>query len=126
MDAALRESVRSGAANRCEYCRIHQDAEPMFRFHVEHVIPRQHGGIDDLENLALACGHCNRRKGPNLTAIEPQTGYITPLFNPRSQVWEEHFKLDGGVISGSTPIGRATVLLLQMNSTRRVHFREMY
>jgi 5-methylcytosine-specific restriction endonuclease McrA len=34
------------------------------RFHIEHVIPRQHGGSDDADNLALACPDCNLRKGP--------------------------------------------------------------
>jgi hypothetical protein len=39
----------------------------MLAFHVEHIIPQQHGGITSEENLALSCPHCNMHKGPNLT-----------------------------------------------------------
>jgi 5-methylcytosine-specific restriction endonuclease McrA len=63
MDADLRELVRRRAASRCEYCLIHQDDDPFFRFHIEHVLPIKHGGLDDVENLALACRHCNLHKG---------------------------------------------------------------
>ena len=30
---------------------------------IEHCVPQNHGGTDDLENLALACAPCNRQKG---------------------------------------------------------------
>ncbi len=30
----------------------------------DHVVPRSHGGDDVWENVASACGACNRRKGP--------------------------------------------------------------
>jgi hypothetical protein len=109
MDPALRSLVRRRAAERCEYCRIHQDADPFFRFHIEHIIPRQHGGSTDATNLALACHHCNLHKGPNLSGIDPGSGTLTPLFNPRLQTWEEHFSLQGVTIVGLTPQGRATV-----------------
>ncbi|MFL5245355.1 MAG: HNH endonuclease [Gemmataceae bacterium] len=41
------------AGQRCEYCLVHQDDFDFFTFHVEHIIPRQHGGNDDSENLCL-------------------------------------------------------------------------
>ena len=65
MDASLRDRVRHRAGNRCEYCRLHQDHEPYFRFQIEHVIARQHGGRDVASNLALSCYHCNLHKGPS-------------------------------------------------------------
>ena len=69
--------VRRRAAGLCEYCRI---PEAAFRrpFHIEHVIARQHGGVTELDNLALACWTCNLKKGPNLTGIDPQSKRITP------------------------------------------------
>jgi 5-methylcytosine-specific restriction endonuclease McrA len=73
MDVIRRQEVRSRAGDACEYCRLPQSAIDR-RFHVEHVIARQHGGGDDLDNLALACDRCNLYKGPNLTAIDPQSG----------------------------------------------------
>jgi hypothetical protein len=42
---------------------------------------------------------------------------MVPLFNPRTQVWAEHFGWsdDGIRIIGSTPIGRATVVALHLS-----------
>jgi len=65
MDARLRQFVRQRANGGCEYCGLTQEQEPLL-FHIEHIVPRQHGGADNDENLALACHHCNLRKGPNL------------------------------------------------------------
>ncbi len=58
MEAELREFVRRRAGDRCEYCRLPQEFSEL-RFHVEHIIPRQHGGTDDPGDLALACPDCN-------------------------------------------------------------------
>ena len=68
--------VRERAGFRCEYCQLHQDDSPLAVLHVEHIVPRKHGGSDDIENLALACIDCNLHKGPNLTGIDPDTGEI--------------------------------------------------
>jgi hypothetical protein len=54
MDAARRELVRDRAGNRCEYCRVRQEDDALFTFHTEHIVARQHGGLDDDSNLALA------------------------------------------------------------------------
>ena len=62
---------------------LHQDDSPLAVLHIEHIIPKIHGGSDDLENLALACVDCNLHKGTNLTGIDPQTDAVTRLFHPR-------------------------------------------
>jgi hypothetical protein len=85
-------------------------------FHIEHVIPRQHGGADDPSNLALSCFHCNLHKGPNLAGLDPDTGQLVALFNPRTQVWSEHFEAWGDRIVGRTPTGSTTVNVLAMNA----------
>ena len=108
MEAQLRQSVRARAAYQCEYCRLPQEFSEL-RFHIEHVIPRQHGGGDDVDNLALACPDCNLRKGPNLTGIDSLTGEVVRLFHPRHDVWS----------------GRTTVSLLQMNDAERRRVREL-
>ena len=59
-------------AKRCEYCRLPQSALPLARFHIEHVIARQHRGGDSPGNLALSCHHCNLHKGPNLSGVDPR------------------------------------------------------
>ncbi len=123
MDATAREFVRRRAGQRCEYCRLPQAAAPFFTFHVEHVRAKQHRGGDEAANLALACPFCNRFKGPNLSAIDPKTGTLVPIFNPRTQSWQEQFAYVGGEIVGRTPIGRATALLLNMNEGPRLEMR---
>jgi 5-methylcytosine-specific restriction endonuclease McrA len=123
MEARLRKSVRQRAKNQCEYCGLHQDFEPL-RFHIEHIVPRQHGGKDSSENLALACHHCNRHKGTNLSGLDPKTKKLTRLFHPRLDDWEEHFSTRAGEIAGLTAVGRTTVHLLRMNDDGRLQLRE--
>ena len=82
MDSATRALVRTRARNCCEYCLLPQD-NCSLTHHVEHVVPRQHGGTDGPRNLALACHRCNLCKGTNLTGIDPVTKEIVPLFHPR-------------------------------------------
>jgi len=124
MDERLREPVRQRVGNRCEYCLIPQEATPYFTFHVEHVIPRQHAGdTDDPRRLALACNRCNAYKGPNLSSIDPATGEVVRLFNPREDTWQEHFVFEGSEVIGITLVGRATVNLLRMNAPHRVELR---
>jgi len=124
MDAQLRQSVRARAAYQCEYCRLPQELSEL-RFHIEHVIPRQHSGGDDADNLALACPDCNLRKGPNLTGIDLETGEVVRLFHPRRDAWSDHFDYAGSAIVGATPIGRTTLSLLQMNDPERRRVREL-
>ncbi|MGA2271016.1 MAG: HNH endonuclease [Bryobacteraceae bacterium] len=122
MDAATRDFVRRRAAGRCEYCLLRQEHCDLAH-HVEHIVAKQHGGSDDASNLALACHRCNLRKGPNLTAIDPVTREVVPLFHPRSNDWAEHFIVEGERIIGTTAVGRATVQLLAMNDARRLELR---
>lgn len=123
MKPGLRDAVRQRAEVRYEYCRLRQEHAPFARFHVEHIIPRQHGGGEELSNLALACHHCNLHKGPNLTGVDPETDQIVPLFNPRTQRWEDHFALHESRIAGLTATGRATARVLSMNTPERLQLR---
>jgi HNH endonuclease len=124
MDGQLRQLVRTRAAYLCEYCRLSQEFSEL-RFHIEHIIPRQHGGADDANNLALACPECNLHKGPNLTGIDPQTGDVVRLFHPRLDIWSDHFGYLGLDIVGVTAVGRTTASLLDMNDPERRRVREL-
>ena len=124
MNAAVRELVRRRAGERCEYCHLPQAAVPLASFHIEHVVARQHGGGDDPANLALACDRCNLHKGPNLAGIDPETGNVVPLFHPRQDAWDDHFRWERVEVVGLTASGRATVRLLNMNTTRRLKVRK--
>ena len=119
----VRKQVRKRAQNVCEYCHLHQDDSPLAPLHVEHIIPKVHGGTDDVENLALACIDCNLHKGTNLTGLDPQTGELTQLFHPRRQHWDEHFELHEGYLVGKTATGRTTIRVLDMNSDDQVALR---
>jgi hypothetical protein len=90
---------------------------------IDHVIAEKHGGATEMNNLAYACAQCNRFKGSDIATIDPQTGQIAPLFNPRTQSWREHFDLDGAVIMARSPSGRATERLLQLNQVDRILLR---
>jgi len=122
MDATTRELVRRRAGDRCEYCCLHQEHSSL-RHHVEHIMAKQHGGSDDVDNLALACHRCNLHKGPNLTGIDPQTGQIASLFHPRRDRWSDHFIFEGTRIIGVSAAGRTTVEVLNMNDARRLELR---
>jgi len=115
--------VRERADNACEYCHLRQDDSPLAALHIEHVIPRMHGGTDDLDNLALACLDCNLHKGPNLTGIDPETGAVTELFHPRRHVWDDHFAWNGLYMTSGTSVGRTTIRVLSMNSEDQLALR---
>jgi len=122
VSAALRRDVAERAQGRCEYCRFPSEAS-LFTFEVEHIIAEKHGGATTLDNLALACPFCNRAKGSDLASIDPETGAMTPFFNPRMQPWEDHFLLDGPTILGRTAVGRVTVAIFQFNHPDRLRER---
>jgi HNH endonuclease len=123
MDAKTRQFVRRRANNRCEYCHLPQTGHEE-RFSVDHIVPVKHGGDDAESNLALACLRCNLSKGPNLTGLDPASGQVTSLFDPRKQEWQEHFLWNGPVLIGLTSEGRATISVMLMNVAERIHLRQ--
>jgi hypothetical protein len=120
----LQNQVRQRANYLCEYCHASEQWQYV-AFTIDHVIPLALSGADILNNLALACFHCNRKKSGKTTAIDPQSGTEVPLFNPRQHSWSEHFiwSADGLLIIGLTPIGRATVATLVLNRERVINIR---
>lgn len=118
----LRREVVERAGNCCEYCLLSAEVA-FFPHEVDHVIAEKHGGATDIGNLALACWRCNRHKGSDLTSFDPQTRQLSPLFNPRTQVWTEHFAYEGERMIGLTPEGRTTINLLRLNSEERLSER---
>ncbi len=123
IDGRTREVVRERANYRCEYCGIAESVVAFVPLHVEHIIARQHRLDDSIDNLALACDRCNAYKGPNLSSVDPENGVIVRLFHPRQNRWSEPFRAVEGSVIGITPTGRATVLLLNMNTPRRGQLR---
>jgi hypothetical protein len=124
ISVALRRLVYERANQACEYCLIPEVA--VFASHeVDHVIAEKHGGLTEIDNLALSCAVCNKYKGSDLASIELTTGEIIRLYNPRRDDWLNHFQLGAGSISPLTPIGQMTVRLLQINRPERVEERRL-
>ena len=124
MNISIRRLVRERASKCCEYCLIHED-DALLPHEADHIISEKHGGETTLENLALACFYCNRYKGSDIASIDPVTGALTPLFNPRTQTWEEHFRLEGVQIVPLTAEGRVTERILQFNHPDRLFERQI-
>lgn len=122
MDQKLRAKVMERAKLRCEYCQLHQDDASLYSMHVEHIVPKQHGGLDIADNLCLACAECNWAKGTNMVGL--LNGKFYPLFNPRKQHWNRHFAWDATTLVGKTPTGVVTIQVLDINKPSRVMLRE--
>ncbi len=123
----FRAEVAARAKNRCEYCRLPALGQGAV-FPLDHVQPESRGGLTDLHNLALACPRCNGNKWAYVDGEDAVTGQRVPLFNPRIQMWDDHFEsspTDSAEILGKTPIGRATVARLQMNHPAMLFARRM-
>ena len=114
---SLRHRVAAEAAHRCGYCLTDQRISGA-QMHIEHLIPRAMGGLSEQSNLWLSCAWCNSYKGTLIEAVDPESGELIALFNPRTQRWSEHFAWseDGIRIRGLTASGRATVDALRMNN----------
>lgn len=118
----LRRQVRMRSKGCCEYCLV-PDEDAFYPHEPDHIIAEKHGGATTLNNLAWACAFCNRYKGTDLASIDPLTGRLAALFNPRRQHWSRHFRLNGARIEPLTATGRATERLLRLNDERRVDER---
>ncbi|MBM3993368.1 MAG: HNH endonuclease [Planctomycetes bacterium] len=125
MKPFLRALVRKRAKRRCEYCRLHEDDLPAWPFHVEHLIPKKHGGTDDPKSLAWPCHYCNLCKSSNLSGRNSKTGRIVTLFNPRRRRWSRPFSWCGPELIGPTPCGRATIAVLNINAAHRVALQKL-
>jgi len=123
LSTGLRKLVIERAKNRCEYCLLPQSVS-LHKHEPDHIVPLQHGGQTDADNLTLSCMRCNRYKGPNVGSFDPETGNLVPFFNPRTQDWANHFELDGAIIRPRTAEARVTVKIFRMNDEDRVLERQ--
>jgi hypothetical protein len=124
--ASLKRKVAQRAQQLCEYCRCPETFSPD-SFTIDHIQPRQLGGATTPENLAWACFGCNGRKFTKTVSTDPLTGEVVPLFNPREQIWDEHFvwSEDTTRLIGQTSCGRATVEALTLNRAGVINLRRL-
>jgi len=127
LPANLREQLLAADDRRCAYCHTTEanSGQPMT---VDHIVPQAQGGPTTFDNLCFACRRCNEFKGSAITACDPLTGEVVPLFHPRTRTWSEHFAWDpsGARVVGLTAIGRATVVALNMNNAAIVNARHRW
>lgn len=119
--------VSARARHLCEYCHA---PESVFNlaFEVEHITPQSREGETIEDNLALSCRSCNLYKSDFITGFDEVTQEEERLFNPRRDIWNEHFSIieASGEIAGVTAIGRATISRLRMNSNAQVEARRQW
>jgi hypothetical protein len=122
----LREQVIQRARGCCEYCKTQQLI--VIDMAIDHIIPEVAGGATTEDNLCFCCNGCNTYKQAFQTGTDPDTGSDTPLFNPRVDSWDEHFRWnrDKTQILGRTGVGRATINRLNINREIAVRARQQW
>ena len=126
MKAKLKTFIRNRAKNCCEYC-ISQERFSADSFSIEHIVSLSKGGSSNEQNLALSCQGCNNFKYNFIQAIDPATGAIVPLYNPRLDNWNSHFRYNETftTIIGISQIGRATAQKLRLNRENLTNLRQV-
>ena len=127
VDQTTRVLLEVRAGHRCEYCRLPMHGQ-VATFPIDHITPRSEAGATDLENLAVACGHCNARKWKHTHGLDPTSGESVALYHPRRDRWEDHFRWSTGdpaVVEGISPTGRATINRLEMNHPKVIETRRV-
>lgn len=107
---ALRQTILAEGHWHCGYC-LSAEILTGIPLTLDHLIPVAAGGPATQDNLWPACRPCNENKGAQTQALDPLTGRLATIFNPRTQLWQEHFRWeeDGARMVGLTATGRATV-----------------
>jgi hypothetical protein len=109
----IRQFVYQRAKGCCEYCQT-CEINTGQTMQIDHINPN---GTNNDDNLCLSCWNCNNYKRASREAFDPQTGLVVQLYDPRRQVWHEHFLWHETYtfIIGLSPNGRATVEKLKLN-----------
>lgn len=118
-----RKLVWRRAKGCCEYCQLSQEYS-VLPHEIDHIRAKKHHGPHTMENTCIACAHCNGAKSSNAAGYDPETDELVPLFNPRLDIWEDHFFWDRALLIGKTPVGRATIDVLSINDPICVGQRE--
>ncbi|MDQ7028160.1 MAG: HNH endonuclease signature motif containing protein [Anaerolineae bacterium] len=113
----VKQRVRKTFNNHCAYCLSAQQYL-MQVLEIDHITPIAKGGTNDEDNLCLACRLCNLYKSNHTHSIDSETNQMTPLFNPRTDKWTQHFRWsqDGFRVIGLTAVGRVTIKVLRLNN----------
>lgn len=126
LSASLKKDVYKRAKGLCEYC-LSPEKFSSSTFEIEHIFPLSLGGKTLLENLALSCSTCNKHKSHRISIIDSETKKETELYNPRKDVWSEHFvwNTDFTEIIALTAKGRVTIKGLKLNRKNLKNLRNL-
>jgi hypothetical protein len=113
--------VASRALYKCEYCLLPEKVS-FYNFQIDHIVSIKHGGSNDVENLAYCCPDCNYFKGTDLGSIISDRDLIR-FYNPRIDVWNDHFEILNGIILPKSDIGKVTEQIFKFNDIDRLIFR---
>lgn len=121
----IRAQVAERAEFRCEYCLTPDSKGYSFYKHqVDHIISLKHRGTNALSNLAYACFTCNVNKGADVGSLHDETNKFIGFYNPRTDIWPEHFRLHLFRIESLTDVGWVTAIMLQFNTPERIASRQ--
>jgi hypothetical protein len=126
INLAVKKVVAERAKYCCEYCFASVDFSSD-SFSIDHIIPAAITDNDDASNLAYSCLGCNNFKYTATKALDPLTQSIVPLYNPRDDSWNDHFRWSENytIIEGISPTGRATVSRLNLNRPGLINLRRV-
>jgi hypothetical protein len=114
--------IASRALYKCEYCLLPEKVS-FYNFQIDHIVSLKHGGNNDIENLAYCCPDCNYFKGTDLGSIINDSALIR-FYNPRIDVWNDHFYIINGMILPKNDIGKVTEQIFKFNNIDRLIFRK--
>lgn len=123
----INSELRLLVANRADWLREYFYVAQVDRssaYQIDHIISVKHGGATTADNLAYSCIFCNIQKGSDLGSINWRTGELVRFFNPRRDLWKEHFRLNEVVIQPQTGIGEVTVRIFDFNNNERIIERQ--
>jgi hypothetical protein len=122
---SIRLKVAKRANYRCEYCLLFE-RHSLFPFHIDHIVSLKHSGENVYENLAFSCSFCNSNKGTDLGTFLDTPSVLVRFYNPRTDIWGEHFQTETtGIISPKTIIAEATLKIFDINQIDTVIERRM-
>ena len=127
ISTALQQQVLEDAGHRCGYCQS-DELLTGIPLSTEHIVPVAIGGQTVRDNLWRSCRPYNESKGARTHVDDPETGESVLLYNPRTQLWNDHFQWgqDGVHMLGLTAVGRATIQALPLNRSMLVSARRRW
>jgi uncharacterized protein (TIGR02646 family) len=121
-----RQQLRKDFFYSCAYCTMTEFEAQSLRMTIDHYEPRnaRRDLENDYNNLMYACGVCNERKGDRSPPPEARADGHR-FFRADTEPRADHFELDGIDLKSRTNVGEFTIKMLDLNSERLQHVRDV-